>query len=296
VSRAESISRRRFVGLALGGTAVSAVALGRVGHNVASGLPRLERHTVTVAGLGRDLDGFRMALVTDVHAGPDMDGVRMEAVVDRVRSLGADLVLLGGDQIDARAGRDDRAAFRRAFARLEAPDGVAAVLGNHEYMGGVDAALDDLDAAGLPLLRGACRLVVRGESAFALLGLDDPDVPEFDPPRDAAVDDLVARAPGGLPRVLVTHRPGAFDAAARHGIALTLAGHTHGGQIGAPLRDLTPVRLATRYVRGRYRQGDSDLIVSSGVGTSGPPIRLGVPPAIVEVTLRTAPAREAAAF
>jgi predicted MPP superfamily phosphohydrolase len=178
--------------------------------------------------------------------------------------------------------------FAGAFASVRGRHGTLSVPGNHEYLAGFDLAAREIRGAGIPLLRGEHRTIERSGDTLTILGLDDPGGATFDPPQDEAVSALAAQVPAGQFAILLAHRPAAFDAAARLGIPLTLAGHTHGGQIGLPARDLTPVRLLTRYVRGHYERGDSHLIVSSGVGTVDLPLRLGVPPSVALITLEKA--------
>ena len=279
------MTRRRFVRTTLGGGVVGAGLL-LVGWRSGLAAPRVDRHEVPLAGLPDALDGFRILLVSDVHAGAGMDESRMAGVARLVNGLGAELVVVAGDMIDQGASESDVSAFARTFGRLRAPCGVVAVPGNHEHYAGIDRSMTVLRESGFRVLSGSHVEVGDPGSELVVLGVDDPIITTFDPPQDEAVAAVAARAPQGPVRVLVSHRPAAFDAAERHGIALTLSGHTHGGQIGLPLRDLTPTRLVTRYVRGHYERRGCHLVVSSGVGTGGFPIRVGVPPSVALVTLR----------
>lgn len=156
--------------------------------------------------------------------------------------------------------------------------------GNHDHASGIETLVEELHGSSTVLLRNEHHVIQGSDGGLALLGVDDPRVHTS---QDEAVAAVASRAPGGLFPILLAHRPAAFEAAARHGIPLTLSGHTHGGQIALPWRDLTPVRLLTKYVRGHYQVGNSHLLVSSGVGTSGPPIRVGVPPSMALVTLHS---------
>lgn len=278
------LSRRRFLRV-VGGGAAAGVGLGVLGWRVGGGLPRVAPYDLVLRDLPAAFEGFRLVLISDVHAGPHMDRPRMADVVRFVNTLEADLIVLGGDMVDRGATAEDMRAFGDAFRALRAPHGVVAVPGNHEHFAGIDPATRAFERAGATLLRDGCHTIGRMGSELAVLGVDDPGVLTFDPPQEDAVSAVSAMAPSGALPILIAHRPAAFDAAAKLGIPLTLSGHTHGGQIGLS-RDLTPVRLATRYVRGHYQRDGCHLIVSSGVGTSGPPLRLGVPPSVAVVTLR----------
>ena len=278
------VTRRHFVRFALG-SAIAGATLGLEGWRIGRWAPHVEDHVFRLESLPAGFDGFRILLLSDVHAGANMDGRQMSEVVEVVNSLEADLIVIAGDMVDARACATDVRNFARAFRDLKSAHGVVAVPGNHDFFAGIETLVDELDGSGIVLLRNEHHVIQGSDGGLALLGVDDPRVSTFDPPQDEAVAAVASRAPGGLFPILLAHRPAAFEAAGRHGIPLTLAGHTHGGQIALPWRDLTPVRLITKYVRGHYQLGSSHLLVSPGVGTSGPPIRVGVPPSLALVTL-----------
>lgn len=282
-----TFTRRRFLGALAGGAAVG-VGGGLLGWHTAQALS-VDRHFLTLPGLPESLAGFRILMLSDVHAGASMDADRMSSVVSFTNALEADLIVLAGDMIDGLASHDDATAFAEAFKGLHAGD-VLAVPGNHEHFAGIEMCMAAFDEAGLGVLSGGHHVIERGDAALMVLGVDDPGSSTFDPPQDRAVEAVLRDAPKGPFPILVAHRPAAFEAAARLRIPLTLSGHTHGGQVGLPLRDLTPVRLLTPYVRGLYERGDARLIVSSGVGTGRMPLRLGVPPSVALITLSRAEA------
>jgi predicted MPP superfamily phosphohydrolase len=280
------VTRHRFLRFALG-SAVAGATLGLAGWRVGHWALRVENHVFRLESLPAGFDGFRILLLSDVHAGANMDDHRMSEVVQFVNSLEADLIVIGGDMIDGGASATDARSFARIFRDLKSAHGVVAVPGNHDHASGIETLVKELHGSSIVLLRNEHHVIESSDGGLAFLGVDDPRVHTFDPPQDEAVAAVASRAPGGLLPILLAHRPAAFEAARRHGIPLTLAGHTHGGQIALPWRDLTPVRLVTKYVRGHYQLGNSHLVVSSGVGTSGPPIRVGVPPSLALVTLHS---------
>ena len=278
------VTRRRFVRFALGSAA--GVGLGLTGWRAGRRAPLVDTHVLHLGDLPKGFDGFRILLLSDVHAGAHMDGHRMSEVVRFLNSLEADLIVIAGDMVDGRASVADMRSFAREFRGLRAFHGVLAVPGNHDHYAGIETLSRELRDSGLTLLRGGSHTIERSGGGIVVLGVDDPRVYVFDPPQEEAVSDVSSRAPTGLLPILVAHRPAAFEAAGRLGIPLTLSGHTHGGQIGIPFTTLTPARLVTKYLRGHYQRNGSHLIVSSGVGTGGIPIRVGVPPSIALVTLR----------
>ncbi len=140
--------------------------------------------------------------------------------------------------------------------------------------------------AGARLDRGSEAAVLeRGGERIALVGVDDLDaIPGWGP------DFTAVTAKDASFRLLLCHQPGGWRAARAAGADVTLAGHTHGGQIALPSRDINLARLSTPYVAGPYRRGEKILYVSRGIGVGGVPFRFGVPPEVDLVTLRRGPA------
>src|SRR5438270_788208 len=128
----------------------------------------------------------------------------------------------------------------------------------------------------------------RGGATLALLGIDDPHNWTADDPQPDDVAAALRPAPPAAFKILLAHRPGAWDTAVPRGIPLTLAGHIHGGQLYLPGIGWSPGRLITKYVMGHFQRGDSQLYVSRGIGVVGVPIRVFAPPEIELFTLRRA--------
>ncbi|MEO8213858.1 MAG: hypothetical protein ABI560_11725, partial [Myxococcales bacterium] len=126
--------------------------------------------------------------------------------------------------------------------------------------------------------------VVRGDGAIHVAGVDDTWT------RRADVERALSARRDDMPVVLLAHDPDLFPQAVDRGVALTLSGHTHGGQMGVPLfaRKLNLARVMTPFTTGFYQVGSATLYVNRGLGTTGPPVRLGVPPEIAVFTLRRA--------
>jgi predicted MPP superfamily phosphohydrolase len=229
---------------------------------------------------------------------------RVAAIVEATNGLGADLVVLLGDYV---AGHRwvTRSITMREFAPvaagLKAPLGVHAVLGNHDWWddrtaqrlgrGPVIAARELMEAGVLTLENEAVRLVHDGRP-FWLLGLGD-QIALLRRPRLVGVDDLpgtVAKITDDAPAILLAHEPDIFPKVPAR-IALTLSGHTHGGQVRViGYSPVVPSRYRNRYAYGHVREGGRDLVVSGGLGTSIAPVRLGVPPEIVLIELGQPPA------
>src|SRR6185503_202294 len=222
---------------------------------------------VKLRGLPRELAGFRLVQISDVHVGPLLRKDWVAHVVAQIRALSPDLVAITGDLVDGRV--HELREHVAPLARIEARRGVYFVTGNHEYYSGVEDWYAHLPTLGVRPLRNERVQVAPG---LEIAGIEDPtgspDLPRALEGRDAS------RA-----LVLLAHQPRQFAEAARHEVPLTLSGHTHGGQIW-PFSWI--VALAQPYLAGLHVKGVSQLYVSRGTGFWGPPMRIGAP---AEITL-----------
>lgn len=263
--------RRRFLQTGLGALAAAPFVLSGYGAAYAGRAWEVKELALP---FGRPL---RVVQLTDIHAGLFMTRQDLKRYADQVIALQPDLFVLTGDYIT------NSVAFLpeclEQMARVNARYGTFATLGNHDHW---YARPGDLTALfhqyRIPLLRNAHRVIETAEGPFAVAGIDDLHAGH--PDLKAALHGL---APG-IPTILLSHRPEIFPEAAEQGIALTLAGHYHGGQIklNLPRRTISVAHFRTSYPEGLYRLDDSSLYVSSGIGTSLTPIRLNARP---EVTL-----------
>ena len=261
--------------LALGLAVAAAGALGGFRQR-----PRVLAHEVVIEGLPASFDGFRVAQISDLHCGPFADGARVAGWVAAVNALEPDLIAVTGDLIAS--GSRFVPVVAQALGGLRAPHGVFASMGNHDYFTDGEALASALEAAGLTVLRNRGIDVRRGEGVLHVAGVDDTWTRRHD------VGRAVSARPPGTPTLLLAHDPALFPEAAAHGVELTLAGHTHGGQLGVPFlaRRINLARLMTRFTNGFYREGGAALYVNRGLGTTGPPVRIGVRPEIAVLTLR----------
>ncbi|HYI18906.1 MAG TPA: metallophosphoesterase [Solirubrobacteraceae bacterium] len=229
------------------------------------------------------LDGLRVGVITDLHAGTPHAGLdAVERAAEALADERPDVVCLLGDFIDRRsvfARPVDAAALMVRLAPLRAaPRGVFAVLGNHDWYAGARRIADALTDGGTTVLEDS--------AAPAGDGLWVAGVGDYQS-RGARVDRALAVVPDDAPVLLLSHNPDAFPFVPER-VALTLAGHTHGGQVGIPLlrRPFVPSHYGERYLHGHIVDGDRHLHVSSGIGTAGAPVRFLRPPEVVTLTLR----------
>jgi len=285
-NRPTALSRRQFLARATYAYAAAGLGVSAYGIWSAERLPLITRRTLLFPDLPPGLNGIRIAHLSDVHAGIHMSEEKMRAIVAQTNALGADLIVQTGDMIDI--SQSFIPDYVRAFRDLHAPLGVVTVLGNHDRYTGQDAVIKGVRDAGQVFVRNGAHVIERGGAALALVGIDDPRNWRADDPQDDDLEAALRLTPPSKDafRILLAHRPGAFDGAAPRAIPLTLAGHIHGGQFYLPVVGWSPGRLITKYVMGHFTQGTSQLYVSRGIGVVGVPLRVFVPPEIALFELR----------
>ena len=229
------------------------------------------------------LDGLRVGLLADLHSGMPHAGLgAVERAAGALAAERPDVVCLLGDFIDRRAAFarpvDAEALAARLAILSGAPRGAVAVLGNHDWYAGAGRIVAALAGVGIPVLENQA---ARAGDGLWTAGAGDYRI------RGAEVGRALAGVPEDETVLLLSHDPDAFPLVPAR-VALTLAGHTHGGQVGLPFlrRRFVPSHHGERYVRGHVVEGGRHLYVTSGVGTSGIPVRLLMPPEVVILTLR----------
>jgi predicted MPP superfamily phosphohydrolase len=239
--------------------------------------PGVRRVDVAIRDLPAALDGYRIAQISDIHCGSYTPATKIAGWVARLNALGADLIAVTGDLITSGDRHTDPVAG--ALGQLRARDGVYACMGNHDYFCDAERFVRLLEANGMIMLRN--RGVTLERVPLHVAGVDDTWTGRAD------TDRALAARQAGVPTLLLAHDPNLFKGAAAHGVELTLSGHTHGGQL-AISRRWTLARLITEFTAGLYSRGESQLYVSRGAGTTGPPVRLGAPAELTLLTLRKA--------
>ncbi|MFO0658824.1 MAG: metallophosphoesterase [Polyangiaceae bacterium] len=257
--------------------------------------PRVRRVDVSIRGLPESFEGFTIAHLSDLHLGGLNPRSMIRRWVEITNDLSPDLVALTGDYITS--GTAFHLAIADELGALRARDGVVFSMGNHDYFGEGQPMLSLFAERGLRALRNSSITLTRAGKRLRLAGIDDTYTgrADLDTTMEATlrerVDEaqpslLVERAVNGsdCPTIVLAHNPELFDGLAARGADLVLSGHTHAGQVAVPwaVRATSFVGIRHRYVVGMYALGDSTLVVHPGLGTTGPPIRLGVAP---EITL-----------
>ena len=273
---------------------------------------QVRRVEIPMHNLPPALDGMKIVQISDVHLSSYMSRAQVRRAVDMANDLGADLAVVTGDLITGMG--DSIADCIEEVRRLHAPLGTWGCNGNHEIYARVeDEAAYRYSQAGMKLLRHENAQITFKGARFNLIGVDYQRERTSRGQRQqtlAGVEPLVRR---DMPNILLSHNPNSFNRAAELGIELSLAGHTHGGQIQVEILDhrLSPARFITDYIAGLYQRplfsaavndrasAASDnppvtmrsssmarIYVNRGLGTVGAPVRLGVPPEISLLVLR----------
>ena len=282
-----SLSRRRF--LEQTAIALSAAPFVAGVYGLFYGRLNLEitHQRISLSRLPKAFEGFRIVQLSDIHISAFMSAEEIRRYVAIANRLKADLVALTGDFVTWEAGMQD--AVVDALSGLKAPFGIFGCLGNHENLTETQDSITRLFAsAGIHILRQAGVPVQIGSGALNLIGVDFQSLfgGRFDPlwPPGAYLRGVERLTVPDTANILLSHNPNTFDRAAELGIDLSLAGHTHGGQVNLEFihPSLSPARLITPYVRGWFKKRDAQLSVNRGIGTLGGPARFGSPP---EITL-----------
>ena len=235
---------------------------------------------VFIRDLPEAFENFRITQITDVHHSRMVGLEEVGRVVDLAQSTRPDLIALTGDYTTTYRRYIEPCA--EALGRLSAPEGVWAVLGNHDHYTDRELTTRALERNHIPVLNNANTRLIRGTDSLQLAGIDDWSWAGTNWSRAFYGID------GNRPTVLLSHQPNVIDLAETQGVSLILSGHTHGGQIKFPFIG-APARFATKdlkYAHGLFRRGETQLYVCSGTGVIGLPVRIGVKPEIAVLRLR----------
>jgi len=280
------------------GRALAAGVLGIAGVLLLAGYVGSRRLVVRevearVRGLPQSFDGLRIAQISDLHVGPQTPKGFLARVATTVAAAAPDIIAVTGDVVDDRA--EDVPWYAAAFATLQAPLGVYLIPGNHDIYAGWDAVARSLrQSTDATILVNESRVVEREGARLAIVGTGDPAAAGshgFAPNDSTAAPDVaraLARIPAATTVVAFAHNPALWPGLAERGVALTLSGHTHWGQLALPRCGWSLASPFLEHAMGGHRAGDALLYINPGTGYWGIPFRLGAFPEITMVTLRRA--------
>jgi predicted MPP superfamily phosphohydrolase len=242
---------------------------------------RVERVEVALTRFPKELDGFKIVQITDLHAGAIVDRKWIELAVEKANALDPDLIAVTGDVVDGDVGQLYEVVS--PLKNLKADHGVFFVTGNHEYYSGVEEWLVVFEKFGFRILRNERVRIGDDGASFDLAGVDDQNARGMAPGHGTDLEKALKGRDPKLALVLLAHQPKIIKQASEYGVDLVLSGHTHGGQLW-PWNHL--VRIAQPYISGLHKYGHTWIYVSQGTGFWGPPIRLGTRNEITEIILR----------
>jgi predicted MPP superfamily phosphohydrolase len=233
------------------------------------------------------LSDLKIAVLSDIHAGSAfINEAKLRLIVERTNELNPDLIVIAGDFITSNgrlSHRIEPEVFAPILKNLRAPLGVYAVLGNHDWWYNAPKVRAALEANGIRVLDNEFTEIDSRGGPFFLVGLADLWQGQ------QRIQETIAKIPEGAPIIALTHNPDIFPRLPQR-VMLLIAGHTHGGQVRFPLIG-TLVQSSSygdRYVSGHVVENGHHLFVTTGIGTSIVPVRFGVPPEIVLLTLKSA--------
>jgi uncharacterized protein len=246
----------------------------------------VREETIQIDNWPKELNGLRIAVLSDIHAGGwFIDDKKLRTIVQRTNQLQPDLIVVLGDYMSGDGRTSDRVepeVFAAALKDFHAPAGVYSVLGNHDWWYSGEKVRRGLEQNGIRVLDDeVTQINVRGTSLW-LVGLADLWT------RSPRVEQTVEKVPQGVTSIALTHNPDIFPRLPQR-VPLLLAGHTHGAQVRFPLIGsvVHSSDFGKKYERGHVFENNHHLFVTTGIGTSILPLRFGVTPEIVLVTVNS---------
>ena len=241
--------------------------------------PVVKKVDLTINKKAGHLKSLHIVAFSDVHLGTIIEKRHLKGIVQQVNELSPDIILIPGDIIDEDIAPVIHSNVGEYLTQLRAKYGVYGVTGNHEYIGGVDKARNYLTDHNIQLLSDTALLI---DNSFYIVGREDLTIRQFTNKKRKPLNQIMEEVDTRFPVLLLDHQPLGLQQAEQAGIDLQLSGHTHHGQ-------LWPFQWITKAVfevsSGLLKKGDTHVLVSSGIGGWGPPVRTNSRPEILDITL-----------
>jgi predicted MPP superfamily phosphohydrolase len=249
-----------------------------IGH-INTWFPAVNKIQIPIDKQAGNLKSLHIVAFSDVHLGTIIEKRHLRGIVNQVNALKPDIILIPGDIIDEDISPVIHTNVGQVLLQLRAKYGVYAVTGNHEYIGGVNKAKEYLTSHGIKLLSDTALLI---DDSFYVIGREDLAIGQFSGKRRKELLNIVNDLDISKPMILLDHQPIGLAQAESAGIDLQLSGHTHHGQ-------LWPFNYVTDRIfevsRGLIKKGNTHILVSSGIGGWGPPVRTNSRPEILDIIL-----------
>lgn len=240
--------------------------------------PIIQHYDITIPKQTETMSSLHIVAVSDIHLGNIIGAERLTKLVNSINTLNPDIVLFAGDTIDAELKPFIKEGMATPLRQLHPPLGSYAILGNHEYIGmQTDAIVEQLEQAGITVLRDRYVLI---RDSFILAGRDERSRSRYGSGDRASLKQILASADRSRPIILLDHQPLDLEEAKEQGADLQISGHTHRGQL-FPNNVITSSIFEIDW--GYLKKDTLQVLVSSGYGTWGPPIRIGSKPEILDI-------------
>ena len=243
-------------------------------------IPNVKTYNITINKPARGLDSYRIAAVSDIHLGSTIRKRSMRKLSEILIEQKPDLVLLLGDILDGEIGPVMRDDLLKYFNCPKCRDGLYAITGNHEFIGGAKKTIPYIESKGIRILKDE---VVEIDGGIQLIGRLDRDSKRYYGKERKNLSELVAKTDLSKPVILLDHQPFELKETEKYGIDLQLSGHTHNGQMW-PLNYITDRMYELSY--GYLKRGSTHFIVSSGYGLWGPRVRSGSRSEVLIINIR----------
>lgn len=242
--------------------------------------PRIHNVEITIDKKINDRKELKIVLATDIHMGAMIGKKRVREMIQKINSQNPDLVLFAGDLVDHNPLFVKAADNGPEFLKINAPLGVYAVAGNHEFIGHAEISINYLQQYGIQYIRDT---ILNVNGVLQIAGRDDRERKQHDGIARKAMDDLMKNLHPELPLILMDHQPVEYASAVKYGVDLMVSGHTHKGQLW-PFGYITNAIFENDY--GLMKKDKTWFYTSSGYGTWGPPVRTGNRPELVVINLK----------
>jgi predicted MPP superfamily phosphohydrolase len=274
VLKAGNVPLKLMIGVV---TAVSMIVIAGI---ITASSPVIKTVDIKIPKKGGIENSLNIVMASDIHLGNIIGKKKFQYLVDTINSLDSDIVLFPGDFFDETLGPVIKDNMGPLVESIKAKYGVYAVTGNHEYIGGVDEAVNFMTKHKIRVLRDEA---IEVNGSFIIAGREDKSINRFTGGKRKSLEEILIGKNIKLPVILMDHQPSTIDESVRYGIDLHLSGHTHNGQ-------LWPVNYITKAIFevscGYKKIKDTNVYVSKGYGTWGPPVRTSGRPEIVVFQIR----------
>lgn len=242
---------------------------------------KVSRYDITIPKKAENLKELHAVMLSDAHLGNIINNSRLSKMVDKINGLKPDIVLMAGDIVDEKVSPFIKQNMGDTLKQIRSKYGTYAVMGNHEYYGGeADVIQQNLEKSGVKVLRDE---YVKIDGSFYLLGREDIAVESYYKTKRKTLNEILIDEDKSFPIILLDHNPRELKEAEEYNVDLQLSGHTHRGQM-FPNQYFTKRMYEIDW--GYLKKGNFNIIVSSGIGTWGPPIRTGNSSELVYINLQ----------